>query len=101
MKVIVEGIMKEYDSKMHLAKEFVKNYKQILNNFVVDDQEMDFSLVNLTVQFFTVKSIGQTLMEETDVFHVLIDMFAGRLIEHFEEVAQPQWKNCKLWSVFK
>jgi hypothetical protein len=38
------------------------------------------TVTNLTVQFFTVKSIAQTLLRDTDVFARLVDIFAGRIV---------------------
>lgn len=89
MHVIIEGIMKEYNSKMELARIFVDNYVQIMTNFVSDDQEEDLTIVNMTVQFFTVKSIAHYLLEATDVFSKLVDMFATRIVDHIKEL-QPE-----------
>ncbi len=90
LKVIIEGILKEYDSKLEFAKMFVDNYQQIIENYSRDDQERDVTLVNLTVQFFTVKSIAQTLLVETDVFSKLVDVFAKRIIEHISDFAHSE-----------
>jgi hypothetical protein len=84
--VIIEGVMKEYNSKLELARVFVDNYETIMTNFVADDQETDQTIVNLTVQFLTVKSIAHYLLQESDVFVSLVDMFARRLIEHINEL---------------
>ncbi len=64
---------------------FVRHYDTIMENFVRDDQEDDTTFVNLTVQFFTVKSIAHLLMTETDVFSKLVNMFRRRLIGHLGE----------------
>ena len=60
-----------------------------MTNYVADDQEPDATIVNLTVQFFTVKSIAHFLLEATDVFPKLVDMFARRIIEHIKELDPP------------
>ena len=72
--------------KFDLFQIFVDNYVTIMTNFVADDQETDLSIVNLTVQFFTVKSIAHYLLEHSDVFKKLVDMFSRRLIEHIKEL---------------
>ena len=68
-----------------LAKTFAENYSKILSNFTADDQESDVSVVNLTVQFFTVKSIAHILLQETDVFKQVVEAFSKRLIDHIKE----------------
>ena len=85
INLIVEGIIKEYDSKVELARTFSRNYSDIMSNFTTDDQESDVTVVNLTVQFFTVKSIAHSLMSETDIFATLVRVFAKRLADHLAE----------------
>ena len=101
--VIIEGVMKEYNSKLELAKVFTDNYGTILKNFVKDDQEQESTVVNLTVQFFTVKSIAHHLLATTDVFTTLIDLYAARIIEHLKDFPHegdpPGTFNCSSFVI--
>ena len=37
-KVLIDGLMKDYESKKRLAVLFTSNYPTIVNNFITDDQ---------------------------------------------------------------
>jgi len=87
-KIIIEAIMKEYDSKLKFAKIYVEEYDSIIRNFIADDQEPDVTVTNLTVQFFTVKSIAHELLKETDVFDELVNVFACRIADHALEYSE-------------
>ena len=39
-KVLIDGLMKDYESKKRLAVLFTSNYPTIVNNFITDDQVM-------------------------------------------------------------
>lgn len=77
--VLVEGIMKDYESKKILAQLYVTQYKSIMNAFIGDDQEEDISITNLAVQIFTVPSIAENLIYDYDAFHIMASFFHEQL----------------------
>ena len=56
-------------------------YKSILNAYIGDDQEMENSITNLSVQMFTVPSIAESLIEEFNAVEAMTSFFLEQLEE--------------------
>eukprot|EP00095_Tigriopus_kingsejongensis_P008844 maker-scaffold15_size728074-snap-gene-2.18 protein:Tk08844 transcript:maker-scaffold15_size728074-snap-gene-2.18-mRNA-1 annotation:"ubiquitin-protein ligase e3 component n-recognin-" len=82
INAVIEGILKEYDSKLKFARIFAQNYKFIMDEFIRDEQESDTTVVNLTVQIFTVKSIAHILIEEENIFFEIVNFYHALLAPH-------------------
>ncbi|KAI8121103.1 E3 ubiquitin-protein ligase UBR1 [Lucilia cuprina] len=67
-RLLISGMLMEYDNKMALAQEFSKNYATIVQDFISDDHDHSFSIVSLSVQLFTVPSIAHYLIAHEDVW---------------------------------
>ena len=65
-------------------KLFIRNYGAILCDFINDDQEMETTVTNLTVQIFTVKSIAHILIEEENAFFFIMTFFRNQMEEHVD-----------------
>ena len=48
--VLIEGIMKDYEAKKKLARAFMKHYHRLMDDFVNDDQEDDYTITNMSLQ---------------------------------------------------
>ena len=66
MELIIDGLMKDYDTKRELAVIFADNYQEILEDYYCDDQERESSIMCLSVQIFTVPSLAHHLLERCD-----------------------------------
>ena len=64
MELLLDGLMKDYESKRELAVLFTTNYPSLVSDFIQDDQEKDASVMSLSVQIFTVPSISIYLIEK-------------------------------------
>merc|ERR1719264_13170 len=61
IKIVIQGILRDYEPKLHFSRLFIRNYEAVMDGFMLDDQEDDASITSLTVQIFTVKSIAHKL----------------------------------------
>jgi len=85
LSLIIDGLMKDYDSKRELAKIFANNYTNIVGDFIVDDQERESSIMSLSVQIFTVPSLAIYLIENCDALSKLLQGFLNLLNENVDE----------------
>ena len=58
-----------------LSDIYLENYEIIMNDFMIDDQEQDVSIANLSVQIFTVPSVAHNLIENHDALTKMIELF--------------------------
>jgi len=83
LSLVINGLMKDYESKKELATIFTKAYPTILADFVSDDQEKDSSIMTLSVQIFTVPSLSCHLIEKCDglsnLMEGFVDLISGQL----------------------
>lgn len=80
---------------------YTDNYEIIMKNYISDDQETDLTFTNLTVQFLTVKSIAHFLLQNTNVFPKLIDIYTKRLMDHVKDIEQDKRDSSKKGHVTK
>ena len=66
LELIIDGLMKDYETKMKLSVIFAQNYPEIVEDYYCDDQERESSIMSLSVQIFTVPSIAHHLIESCD-----------------------------------
>jgi len=83
--LMIEGLMKDYDSKKQLASLFTTNYPSIMHSYIMDDQERESSIMTLSVQIFTVPSLTLHLMEHCDALSRMLQGFINLLQESMEE----------------
>ncbi|KNC21244.1 E3 ubiquitin-protein ligase UBR1, partial [Lucilia cuprina] len=82
-RLLISGMLMEYDNKMALAQEFSKNYATIVQDFISDDHDHSFSIVSLSVQLFTVPSIAHYLIAHEGIFFKLLHTFYHKSIEDY------------------
>lgn len=72
-RLLISGMLLEYENKMALAKIFTKNYGQVTKDFIKDDHEHSYSISSLSVQIFTVPTIAHELIAHDDVLYILLN----------------------------
>ncbi|XP_054727034.1 E3 ubiquitin-protein ligase UBR1 [Anastrepha obliqua] len=82
-RLLISGMLMEYDNKMALAQEFSKHYASVVQDFIRDDHEHSFSIVSLSVQLFTVPSIANYLIANEGIFHKLLHTFYHVAVETY------------------
>ncbi|XP_067640703.1 E3 ubiquitin-protein ligase UBR1 [Eurosta solidaginis] len=82
-RLLISGMLMEYDNKMQLSQEFSKHYASIVQDFIRDDHEHSCSIVSLSVQLFTVPSIAHYLIANEGIFHKLLHTFYHAAIEPY------------------
>ncbi|XP_048517590.1 E3 ubiquitin-protein ligase UBR2 isoform X2 [Dendroctonus ponderosae] len=71
-RLLIAGMLLEYDNKKALAKVFTKNYAQIMKDFIRDDHEHSYSISSISVQLFTVPTLAHHLIANDDVLYILL-----------------------------
>ena len=72
LELIIDGLMKDYDSKQKLSVIFAQNYQEIVEDYYCDDQERESSIMSLSVQIFTVPSLAHHLIEKCDAMSKML-----------------------------
>eukprot|EP00092_Neocalanus_flemingeri_P020804 GFUD01022541.1.p1 GENE.GFUD01022541.1~~GFUD01022541.1.p1 ORF type:complete len:1872 (+),score=427.20 GFUD01022541.1:98-5617(+) len=88
LSLIIDGLMKDYESKRELATIFANNYTNIVGDYIIDDQERESSIMSLSVQIFTVPSLAIYLIEKCDALTKLLQGFLNLLNENVNEEEQ-------------
>ncbi|XP_044730986.1 E3 ubiquitin-protein ligase UBR2 isoform X2 [Chrysoperla carnea] len=74
-RLLISGMLMEYDSKKALATIFTKNYGHIMKDFIRDDHDHAFSVSSLSVQLYTVPTLAHHLIANEDVLFILLNTF--------------------------
>ncbi|XP_001354328.3 E3 ubiquitin-protein ligase UBR1 [Drosophila pseudoobscura] len=82
-RLLISGMLMEYENKMVLAQEFSRRYATMVEDFINDDHDHAFSIVSLSVQLFTVPSIAHRLIAKEGIFDKLLHTFYYVAIEKF------------------
>ncbi|XP_022906723.2 E3 ubiquitin-protein ligase UBR2 [Onthophagus taurus] len=73
--LIISGMLLEYENKKAFAKIFMKNFGNVMKDFIKDDHEHTFSISSLSVQIFTVPTIAHHLIANDDALFILLNTF--------------------------
>lgn len=74
-RLLISGMLREYENKKALAKMFTKNYGSVMKDFIKDDHDHSFSVSSLSVQLFTVPTLAHHLIANDDVLFILLNTF--------------------------
>ncbi|KAG5890458.1 hypothetical protein JTB14_031270 [Gonioctena quinquepunctata] len=72
-RLLISGMLLEYENKKALAKIFTKNYGQVMKDFIKDDHDHCYSVSSLSVQLFTVPTLAHHLIAHDDVLYILLN----------------------------
>ena len=67
--------MQNPENKLKVSEIYLEHYKTIMYDFMTDDQELDVSIANLSVQIFTVPSVAHHLIEKQDCLTKMVEFF--------------------------
>ncbi|EDV92119.1 GH24736 [Drosophila grimshawi] len=82
-RLLISGMLMEYENKVVFAQEFSRRYASIVEEFINDDHDHSFSIVSLSVQLFTVPTISHYLIAREGIFDKLLHTFYHVAIEKF------------------
>ncbi|XP_066999318.2 E3 ubiquitin-protein ligase UBR2 isoform X2 [Anabrus simplex] len=74
-RLIISGMLMEYESKKAFAKVFTKNYGSVVKDFMRDDHDHSFSIASMSVQVFTVPTLAHYLIAHEEVLFILLNAF--------------------------
>lgn len=74
-QLFITGLLMESESKKNFAKVFTRIYSSLMKEFVRDDHEHSVSITSLSVQLYTVPSLGHTLIAEDDALLIMVRSF--------------------------
>lgn len=72
-RLLISGMLLEYENKKALAKMFTKSYGQVMKDFIKDDHDHSYSISSLAVQLFTVPTLAHHLIANDDVLYILLN----------------------------
>lgn len=82
-RLIISGMLMEYENKKELAINFTKVYTNIMQDFLRDDHYHSFSVVSMSVQLFTVPTIAHHLISQESAFFKLMHTYYAECIEKY------------------
>jgi E3 ubiquitin-protein ligase UBR2 len=82
-RLIISGMLMEYENKKELAINFTKVYANIMQDFLRDDHYHSNSVVSLSVQLFTVPTIAHHLIAQESAFFKLMHTYYSECIEKY------------------
>lgn len=82
-RLLISGMLMEYENKKELAINFTKVYTNIMQDFLRDDHYHSFSVVSLSVQLFTVPTVAHHLMAHESAFFKLMHTYYAECIEKY------------------
>ena len=81
-QLFISGLLMDAKSKKEFAKIFIRNYAQLMYDFIMDDHEHSMSITSLSVQLLTVPSLAQALIAEENAIVVLLKTFLNECGRH-------------------
>lgn len=82
-RLLISGMLMEYENKKELAINFTKVYTNIMQDFLRDDHYHSFSVVSLSVQLFTVPTIAHYILAHESAFFKLMHTYYAECIEKY------------------
>lgn len=101
-RLLISGMLMEYENKKSLAVVFTKNYPELMQEFIRDDHYHSFSIVSLSVQLYTVPTVAHHLIAHSDAFFRLLHIFYVEAIEnHVKNNVLQFEKNASTNNIFR
>lgn len=100
-KLLIVGMLMEYENKKALAKIFTRNYGQVLKDFIKDDHDHSYSIASLSVQLFTVPTLAHHLIEHEDVLYILMNTLMSECCRKCNKFGKLEFERTAASSPFK
>lgn len=91
-KLFINGMIMDTEAKKFFARAFTKLYDQLMQDFISDNHESNYSVIHLSIQFYSVPSLAHSLIENDDALHLISKSFYKECLKHLVTVN----KNTKL-----
>lgn len=92
-QLFITGLLMESSSKKRFAKVFTRIYSTLMKDFVTDDHEHSVSITSLSVQLYTVPSLGHALIAEDDALLILIKAFLEECRKYLNHDGKLQFER--------
>ena len=100
-RLIISGMLLEYESKKTFAQIFTKNYGVIMKDFIRDDHEHMFSVTSLSVQIFTVPTLVHHLIAHNDALFILLNTFISECTRKCNKAGRLEFERNVPIQTFK
>lgn len=92
-QLFITGLLMESESKRQFAKVFTRIYNVLMKDFVTDDHEHSVSITSLSVQLYTVPSLGHSLIAEDDALLILLKAFLDECRRYLNHDGKLQFER--------
>lgn len=100
-RLLISGMLLEYENKKALAKIFTKNYGQIMKDFIKDDNDHTYSVSSLSVQLFTVPTLAHYLIANDDVLYILLNTLISECNRKCNKAGKLEFERNPSCQTFK
>jgi E3 ubiquitin-protein ligase UBR2 len=100
-RLIISGMLMEYDSRKAFAKVFAKNYGSVLKDFMRDDHDHSFSIASMSVQVFTVPTLAHYLIANENVLFILLNTFISECARKCNKAGKLEFERNVSTGTFK
>lgn len=100
-RLIISGMLLEYENKKAFAKVFMKNYGSVVKDFIKDDHEHTFSVSSLSVQVFTVPTLAHHLIAHDDALFILLNTFLSECSRKCNKSGKLEFERNQSSQTFK
>lgn len=100
-RLIISGMLMEYESKKEFAKVFTKNYGSVLKDFMRDDHDHSFSIASMSVQVFTVPTLAHHLIAKEEVLFNLLHTFISECSRKCNKAGKLEFERNVPTGTFK
>ncbi|XP_057659801.1 E3 ubiquitin-protein ligase UBR2 isoform X1 [Diorhabda carinulata] len=100
-RLLISGMLLEYENKKALAKIFTKNYGQVMKDFIKDDHDHTYSISSLSVQLFTVPTLAHHLIAHDDVLYILLNTLISECNRKCNKAGKLEFERNPTCQTFK
>lgn len=87
-ELFIRGMFLQETLKREFAKRFTRQYVQLQADFIEDDHDVSFSIIDLAIQFYSVPTVAIAMIEQEDALHRVATAFLNEFSLHFDHKLQ-------------
>nr|CAD7425225.1 unnamed protein product [Timema monikensis] len=92
-RLIISGMLMDYESKKAFAQVFTKHYGSVLKDFMRDDHDHSFSIASMSVQVYTVPTLAHHLIAKESVLFVLLNAFLSECTRKCNKLGKLEFER--------
>ncbi|CAG9856266.1 unnamed protein product [Phyllotreta striolata] len=100
-RLLISGMLLEYENKKALAKIFTKNYGQVMKDFIKDDHDHTYSISSLSIQLFTTPTLARDLIAKDDILYILLNTFISECNRKCNKAGKLEFERNPSCQTFK